>query len=253
MAGDPLHNPALKSICFILELLSVFAVTAAAAAYLLHSRAAVFAVTAAAAAATPASFQDIPSIIAAAKAEKSERLAVQADMRDPDNPDTGVVLYLQVLQDMLMLPKVKHGCMSSVSTHSFWHCCSMCGFLHLHVDCTRLPAAIVRTGAVLWNWFEGYNISASTVFALLPRLVQHAHTALLLLPPGPWREGEGNQRLQAHRAEHCVRHQDPAVFHPVLHSALSQCATARGSKGGSAGRRTATSCSVAHTSSGWDA
>lgn len=41
--------------------------------------------------------QDIPSLIAAAKAEQSERLGVQAKMRDPNNPDTSVVLYLQVL------------------------------------------------------------------------------------------------------------------------------------------------------------
>lgn len=40
--------------------------------------------------------QDIPSIIEAAKAEQADRLSVQAKMRDADNPDTSVVLYLQV-------------------------------------------------------------------------------------------------------------------------------------------------------------
>jgi hypothetical protein len=41
------------------------------------------------------SLQDIPNIIAAAREQRSERLAVQASMRDTANPDTHVVLYLQ--------------------------------------------------------------------------------------------------------------------------------------------------------------
>jgi hypothetical protein len=40
--------------------------------------------------------QDIPNIIAAAREQRSERLGVQASMRDTANPDTHVVLYLQV-------------------------------------------------------------------------------------------------------------------------------------------------------------
>jgi hypothetical protein len=40
--------------------------------------------------------QDIPNIIAAAREQRNERLGVQASMRDVTNPDTHVVLYLQV-------------------------------------------------------------------------------------------------------------------------------------------------------------
>lgn len=40
--------------------------------------------------------QDIPGIIAAAREQRNERLSVQGSMRDAANPDTHVVLYLQV-------------------------------------------------------------------------------------------------------------------------------------------------------------
>jgi hypothetical protein len=43
-----------------------------------------------------AALQDIPSIIAAAEAERSARLQLQAKMRDSQGADKGVVLYLQV-------------------------------------------------------------------------------------------------------------------------------------------------------------
>ena len=47
--------------------------------------------------------QDIPTIIEAAQAERSERLKTQAAMRDTDNADTQLVLYLQVRVAWLLL------------------------------------------------------------------------------------------------------------------------------------------------------